>query len=147
MTAYEAIGSYSYGYKPDFAANTHNSENTYVFQADTTEFDTNASVNSNGEIESNPPSELTVNAAASKSILRNKQQMRLKQFSSTPIDATDGFYKMEGDIIDLKNDIDENSIISDSSITSSGTRRRSYQSRTRKEKQKKRHGPNGKTIK
>ena len=59
LTAYEAR-SYSDGYESDFTANTQISEGTFVFQADT-EFDTSASVNSNGEIEGNPPSELTVN--------------------------------------------------------------------------------------
>ena len=47
---------------------------------------------------------------------------------------------MEGNIIVQKNDIDEDLIISNNSNTSSGSRRRSYRSRTRKEKQKKRHG-------
>ena len=44
-------------------------------------------------------------------------------------------------------DIDETSIISDASSTRSGSRRRSYCSRTRKEKQKKRHGPKGDKVK
>ena len=60
------------GYESYFIANTQNLEGTFVFQADT-EFGTSASVNSNGEIEGILPSEsseLTVNAAASKSILR-----------------------------------------------------------------------------
>ena len=75
LTAYEATRSYSDGLESDFTVNTHNSECTYVFQADT-EFDTSASVNSNGEIEGNQPSELTVNATASKSILQNKPPFR-----------------------------------------------------------------------
>ena len=53
-------------------ANTHNSEHTYVFNAET-EFDTNDTINSNGEIEFNPPNELTVKAASSTGILRNKR--------------------------------------------------------------------------
>ena len=69
----------------------------------------------------------------------NASEKRLKLFQSTLIDATDSFYNMEGDIIIQKNDIDGNMIISNSSSTSSGSRRRSYQSRTGKEKQKKRH--------
>ena len=56
------------GYDSDFTANTQNSDGTFVFIADT-EFNANASVNSNGEMEGTP-SELTVNAAASKCILR-----------------------------------------------------------------------------
>ena len=67
----------------------------------------------------------------------NTSEMRLSKFLSMPFDSTDSFYNMEGDIIVQKNDIDNNSIISDASSTSSGSRRWSYQSRTRKEKQKK----------
>ena len=52
----------------------------------------------------------------------NTSEKRLKQFPSTPIDATDGFYNMEGDIIVQKNDIDEISIISNSFSTSSGSK-------------------------
>ena len=70
----------------------------------------------------------------------NASQSRLKQFPSTPLEATDRFYIMEGDIIVQKTDIDDGSIINDNSSTSSGSRRRSYRSRTRKEKQKKRYG-------
>ena len=50
---------------------------------------------------------------------------------------------MEGDIIVQRNAIDDNSVISDSSSTSSGSRQHSYRSRTRKEKQNKHHGPKG----
>ena len=77
LNTYEATQSYSGGYESDFTANTQNSEGIFAFQAET-EFDTSASVNSNGEIEGIPPSsELTVNAAASsKSILQNKQPSR-----------------------------------------------------------------------
>ena len=46
----------------------------------------------------------------------------------------------------LKIDCDEESVVSDASSTSSGSRRRSYRSRTRKEKQKKRHAPKGKLV-
>ena len=70
LTAYEAEIQYEDGgYESEITANTHNSEHTYVFNAET-EFDTNASVNSNGEIEGNPPNELTVKAG----ILRKKQR-------------------------------------------------------------------------
>ena len=72
LTAYEA--TCSDGYDSYFTANTQNSEGTYVFHAlqAETEFNTSASVNSNGELEGTPPCEpsgLIVNAAASKSIL------------------------------------------------------------------------------
>ena len=63
LTAYEATQSYSDGYKSNFTNNKQNPEGTFVFQADTTEFDANASVNSNREIEGT--SDLTVNAVAS----------------------------------------------------------------------------------
>ena len=54
---------------------------------------------------------------------------------------------MEGNIIGQKSYIDDNSIIGDSLSTSSGSRRRSYQSGTRKERQKKRHGSKVKRLK
>ena len=66
LTAYKAQ-SYSDGYESDLTANTQNLEATFAFQADTTEFNANIGVNSNGEIEGT--SDLTVNATASKSIL------------------------------------------------------------------------------
>ena len=61
------------GYDSGFTANTNNLEGTFVYRADT-EFDTSASVNSNWELEAILPSELTINAAASKSILRGKSK-------------------------------------------------------------------------
>ena len=74
LNAYEA-NRHSKGYNSDYTTNTQNSDGTYTFQAlqAGTEFDTSASVNSNGKIEGNLPSILTVNAAASKSILRNNK--------------------------------------------------------------------------
>ena len=55
LTAYEAKIQYKDGgYESEMTANTHNSEHTYVFNAET-EFDANDTVNSNGEIEGNPP--------------------------------------------------------------------------------------------
>ena len=54
---------------------------------------------------------------------------------------------MGGDIVVQKSDIDDISIVSDASSTSSGSRRQPYRSRTREEKQKKRHSPKGKRIK
>ena len=54
---------------------------------------------------------------------------------------------MEGNIIVQKSDVNDMSIISDASSTISGSRSRFYQSRTRKEKQKKRHSLKGKRIK
>ena len=67
LTAYKAR-SYSNGYELDFTANTQNSEAIFVFQVDSTEFNTNVDVNSNGEIEGT--SDLTVNTAVSKCILQ-----------------------------------------------------------------------------
>ena len=61
-------------------------------------------------------------------------ELRLGQFPPTPINTTDDFYNMEGNIIVQKSDIDYNSIISDASSTSSGSRRRQYRSNSRKEK-------------
>ena len=87
MTAYEA--NWNNGYNSDFTANTQNSEETFVFRAlqAETEFDTSASVDSNGELEGIPldnPSGTIVNAAATKSILRNgkKQSKRTLPRSS-----------------------------------------------------------------
>ena len=75
-------------------------------------------------------------------------QKRLRQFPPTPIDQTDMFYNMEGDIVVQRSDInidveDDLSVTSEPSSTSCGSRRRTYRSRTRKEKQKKPHGPKG----
>ena len=64
----------------------------------------------------------------------NALEQRLKQFSPTSIDATDNFYNMEENIIVQKSNIDDNSIISDASSTSTSSRRQSYHARTRKEK-------------
>ena len=62
LTAYEADIRYDDGgHESDYTANTRNLENTYVFNAET-EFYASANVNSNGEIEGNPSSELTVNS-------------------------------------------------------------------------------------
>ena len=47
---------------------------------------------------------------------------RLRQFPSTPIKFTEGFYNLEGDIIVQRNDIDDNSLVSNNSSTSSGSR-------------------------
>ena len=66
----ELQDGYDYGY----TANTNNLEGTFIFIADT-EYNTNVSVNSNGEIEGTPNKcELTVNAAASKCTLRSSKQ-------------------------------------------------------------------------
>ena len=50
-------------------------------------------------------------------------QKRLRQVPSTPIEFTDSFYNMEGDIIVKKTDVGESSIISNNLSTSSGSRR------------------------
>ena len=76
LTTYKATRSDKYD--SDFAANTQNSDGTFVFHVCQveTEFDTSANVNSNKELEgilAYEPSGLTVNAAASKSILRNNK--------------------------------------------------------------------------
>ena len=57
LTAYEA--NRNDGYDSDFTANTQNSEETFVFTAYNaeTEFDTSASVNSDGELEGVPADE------------------------------------------------------------------------------------------
>ena len=47
-------------------------------------------------------------------------QRRLRQFPSTQIEFTEGFYNMEGDVIVQKTDIDDNSLASNNSSTSSG---------------------------
>ena len=47
-TVYEGTRTYFNGYDFDYTTNTQNSEGTFAFNAET-EFDTNASVNSNGE--------------------------------------------------------------------------------------------------
>ena len=70
LTAYKS--DTNVGYESDITENTHNSEHTYVFQAET-EFDTIDSVNSNGELEDNHPTDVLVNKAASNSILRTKR--------------------------------------------------------------------------
>ena len=55
------------GYELDYTANTKNTEGTFVSVAGRdTEFDANASIDSNGEIEATLQSELTFNAAVSK---------------------------------------------------------------------------------
>lgn len=59
------------GYKLDYTANINNSEGTHYFVVADTEYDANDSINSNGEIEGTA-SDLTVNAAALKSILQKQ---------------------------------------------------------------------------
>ena len=66
----------------------------------------------------------------------NASEQQLRQFPPTSTDATDNFYNMDGNITVQKSDIGDNSIISESSNTSSGSRRQFYQARSRKEKQK-----------
>ena len=66
LTAYKS-DTLSAGYESDMTENTHNSEHTYVFKAET-EFDTTDSVNSNGELEGGHPTDVLVNKASSKSI-------------------------------------------------------------------------------
>ena len=52
---------------------------------------------------------------------QNASQRRLRQFPSTPIEATNNFYNVGGDTIVQKIDIDDSSIISDNSSTSCGS--------------------------
>ena len=77
----------------------------------------------------------------------NASDLRLRQFPPTSIDATVNFYNIEGNIIVQKRDVDDSSISSNVLNTSSGSRRCSYQARSRKVKEKKHHGPKGKKIK
>ena len=63
--------------------------------------------------------------------------LQIQQFPPTPIDATDSFYDSQGNIRAHKSDLEEDSVVSDASSTSSGSRRRSYRSIPRKKKQKK----------
>ena len=58
-------------------------------------------------------------------------QKRLQQFPPTPIEQTDAFYNLEGQIIVQKydTDLDDVLVASDNLNTSSGSRRQSYQSR------------------
>lgn len=67
----------------------------------------------------------------------NASEQCLKQLYPTSQDAIDNFYNMQGDIIVQRNNVD--SVTSDNSSTSSGSKRWSYQERTRKEKQKHQH--------
>ena len=72
---------------------------------------------------------------------------QIQQFPSTSIDTTDSFYVTVGNIHAHKSGLEKDSVVSDASSTSRRSRRRSYPSRSRKEKQKKRHGPKGKKVK
>ena len=63
----------------------------------------------------------------------NASEQRLRQFPPTPINTIDDLYNMEGNIVVQKNDINDRSIVSDASSTSSGSRQRMYQARTRKD--------------
>ena len=68
----------------------------------------------------------------------NSSQKRLRQFPSTPIEFTEGFYNLEGDIIVQRSSIgDDNSIVSNNS--SSGSQRRAYRQLTKKERGRPRH--------
>ena len=68
--------------------------------------------------------------------------LRIKQLPTTPIEFTNDFYNLQGDIIVQKCDIDIDSVDSGNSTNS-----KPYRSRTRKEKHKIRHGPKGNRIK
>ena len=70
LFSYQSIVTDSWdNHDSNLTANTQNSEGIFVFQANT-EFNANASVNSNGEIRGT--SNLIVNAVASKSILQKE---------------------------------------------------------------------------
>ena len=60
--------------------------------------------------------------------------LQIQQFSPISIDATESFYDTEGNIHANKSDLKEDSVVSDASSTSGGSRRRSYHSRPTKEK-------------
>ena len=68
--------------------------------------------------------------------------LRIIQSPTTPIEFTDDFYNLQGDIIVQKSDIDIDSVDSRNSTNS-----KPYCSRTRKEKQKICHEPKGKRVK
>ena len=64
---------------------------------------------------------------------------RLRQSPSTQIKFTEGFYNLEGDIIVQRSDINDSSIVSNNSSTSSGSRQRTYRQLTKKERSRSRH--------
>ena len=72
-------GDVQIGYDSDYTTNTNNIGGTIVYVADT-KFNVNAIVNSNEEFKGTP-SELTVNAAASKSILRKQSKLTIPRSS------------------------------------------------------------------
>ena len=92
--------------------------------------------------------------------IKGAADLGIQQFSTTPIDTTNSFYDVEGNIFAHKSDWEEEyficthegdcekeSIVSDASSTNSGCRRRSYRSRPRKKKQKKKNRPKEKRVK
>ena len=96
LTAYEA--TQSNGYDSDFTADTQNSEGTFVFHAlqAETEFNTSASLNSNGELEgitSSEPGGLIVNAADTKSILRNSTKQKSKRTLPRSSEMSSGAFR------------------------------------------------------
>ena len=73
-------------------------------------------------------------------------ELQIQQFPTTPIDTTESFCDTEGNIPAHKSDYEEDSVVSNASSTNYENRRRSYHSRLRKEKQKKRHRPKWKQV-
>ena len=69
--------------------------------------------------------------------IEDAADLKIQQFPSTHIDATESFYDTESNICAHKSDLEEDSVVSDASSTSSRSRRRSYRSRPRNGKQKK----------
>ena len=62
--------------------------------------------------------------------LEGATELRLQQLQFTPNYNTDSFYDLEDNIRAHKSDCDEDSIISDTSSTSSGVQRRVFRFRT-----------------
>ena len=69
--------------------------------------------------------------------IEGSSDLRIQQFPPTPIDATDSFYNSQGDIRATKNDLKDDSVVSDSSNENSGRKSVGYRSKPKKEKKKK----------
>ena len=120
------------GYNSDFTVNTQNSERTFQFNTNSTMFDATTDDISREEF-------ITLKSDWGQSKfddIEGAADLQIQQFPPTSSDATDSFYDSQGNICAQKSDLEEDSVVSDASSTSSGSRRRSYSSRPRKEKKK-----------
>lgn len=79
--------------------------------------------------------------------LLDAADLRLQQIPTPPIEATDSFVDVKGNILAHKSNFDSASGASNVSSTSIRIRKRSYFSRTRKEKKKKKFKPMGNQAK